>query len=146
MTRPRRRPPRSTRKPDILKAPYPYRLGAPVPQDDIHNLDELKNALAEDARFAAFQVTGTGDGWIEVRVGEGGLTLAAARLVRDQAKIEPHLVRSAAGKTMLLLVGADDEFAGIEALRDRYDLALVTLPLARARLYVTMKNYLDLVM
>ena len=30
-------------------------------------------------------------------------------------------------------------------LRDQYELALVTLPLARARLYVTMKNYLDLV-
>jgi HD-GYP domain-containing protein (c-di-GMP phosphodiesterase class II) len=121
-------------------------LGAPVPQDDIRNLDELKKVLAEDARFATFQVTGTGDGWLEVRVGEGGLTLAAARLVREPEKIEPHLVRSASGKTMLLLVGSDDEYQGIDELRDRYELALVTLPLSRARLYVTMKNYLDLVM
>ncbi|MDB4964684.1 MAG: Response regulator [Myxococcales bacterium] len=117
-----------------------------MPQDDIRNLDELKNVLAEDARFATFQVTATGDGWLEVRVGEGGLTLAAARLVKEPEKLEPHLVRSAAGKTMLLLVGSDDEYAGIEGLRDRYELALVTLPLSRARLYVTMKNYLDLVM
>jgi HD-GYP domain-containing protein (c-di-GMP phosphodiesterase class II) len=118
---------------------------APVPQDDIHNLDELKSALASDARFGVYHVTGTGDGWVEVRVGEGGLTLAATRLIGDTAAIEPHLVRSAAGKTMLLLVGTDDELTGVEALRDRYELALVTLPLSRARLYVTMKNYLDLV-
>jgi len=116
-----------------------------VPQDDIRNLDELKAVLSSDARFAAYHVTGTGDGWVEVRVGEGGLTLAAASLIRDRAAIEPHLVRSAAGKTMLLLVGTDDELGGVDILRDRYELALVTLPLARARLYVTMKNYLDLV-
>ena len=91
-------------------------------------------------------MTGAGDGWLEVRVGEGGLTLAAARAHRRRARrIEPHLVRSAAGKTMLLLVGTDDEFGGVDALRDAYELALVTLPLSRARLYVTMKNYLDLV-
>ncbi|HXU72912.1 MAG TPA: HD domain-containing phosphohydrolase [Polyangia bacterium] len=116
-----------------------------MPQDDIRNLDELKAVLSSDARFAAYHVTGTGDGWVEVRVGEGGLTLAAASLIRDRAAIEPHLVRSAAGKTMLLLVGTDDELGGVDILRDRYELALVTLPLARARLYVTMKNYLDLV-
>jgi HD-GYP domain-containing protein (c-di-GMP phosphodiesterase class II) len=116
-----------------------------VPQDDIRNLDELKNVLASDARFGAYHVTGAGPGWLEVRVGEGGLTLASAALVKDEAAIEPHLVRSAAGKTILLLVGTDDEFIGIEPLRDRYELAVVTLPLSRARLYVTMKNYLDLV-
>jgi len=116
-----------------------------VPQDDIRNLDELRNVLASDSRFAVYHVTGSGDGWVEVRVGEGGLTLASTALLRDVAAIEPHLVRSAAGKTMLLLVGTDDELSGVEALRDRYELALVTLPLSRARLYVTMKNYLDLV-
>ena len=116
-----------------------------MPQDDIRNLDELKNVLASDARFGAYHVTGAGPGWLEVRVGEGGLTLASAALVKDEAAIEPHLVRSAAGKTILLLVGTDDDFVGIEPLRDRYELAVVTLPLSRARLYVTMKNYLDLV-
>jgi len=116
-----------------------------VPKDDIHNLDELKQVLAEDARFAAYHVTTAGEGWVEVRVGSGGLTLAAARLARDARALEPHLVRSAAGSTMLLLVGVEDEFQGLEALRDRYELAVVTTPLSRARLYVTMKNYLDLV-
>ena len=32
--------------------------------------------LASDPRFGLYQVTGAGDGWVEVRVGEGGLTLA----------------------------------------------------------------------
>ena len=116
-----------------------------MPQDDIRNLDELKSVLASDPRFHLYHVTGAGDGWVEVRVGEGGLTLAAASLVRDEKAIEPHLVRSAAGKTMLLIVGNDDEFVGLETLRDRYELAVVTMPLSRVRLYVTMKNYLDLV-
>ena len=53
-----------------------------MPQDDIRNLDELKSVLASDSRFAAYHVTGAGDGWVEVRVGEGGLTLAAASLIR----------------------------------------------------------------
>ena len=116
-----------------------------MPQDDIRNLDELKGVLASDSRFGVYHVTGAGPGWLEVRVGEGGLTLAEARLLRDERAIEPHLVRSAAGKTMLLIVGTDDELAGVDTLRDKYELALVTLPLARSRLYVTMKNYLDLV-
>jgi HD-GYP domain-containing protein (c-di-GMP phosphodiesterase class II) len=118
--------------------------GANLPHD-ISNLDELKNVLETDARFAAVQICSTGDGWLEARVGEGGLTLAEARLLKNLQAIEPHLVRSASGKTMLLLVGNEDEFAGIESLRDLYDLAVVTLPLSRARLYVTLKNYLDLV-
>ena len=47
---------------------------------------------------------------------------------------------------MLLLVGADDEFARHRRrCATRYELAVVTLPLSRARLYVTLKNYLDLV-
>ena len=116
-----------------------------MPQDDIRNLDELKGVLASDSRFGVYHVTGAGPGWLEVRVGEGGLTLAAAALIRDPQALEPHLVRSAAGKTMLLIVGTDDELAGVDTLRDKYELALVTLPLARSRLYVTMKNYLDLV-
>ena len=116
-----------------------------MPQDDIRNIDELKGVLASDPRFAVYHVNGTGDGWVEVRVGEGGLTLASAALIGNPQALEPHLVRSAAGKTMLLIVGSDDEFVGVEALRDRYELAVVTLPLSRVRLYVTMKNYLDLV-
>ena len=116
-----------------------------MPQDQVHNLDELKKVLAEDARFARFAVAAAGDGFVEVRVGEAGLTLAAARLLGCPAQLEPHLVRSAAGSTMLLVIGPDDELAGAEALRDRYELALLATPLSPTRLYVAMKNYLELV-
>ena len=37
-----------------------------MPQDDIRNLDELKNVLVSDPRFGVYHVTGTGDGWVEV--------------------------------------------------------------------------------
>ena len=47
---------------------------------------------------------------------------------------------------MLLLVGTDDELGGVDdACAIATSWRVVTLPLARARLYVTMKNYLDLV-
>ena len=112
--------------------------------EQIRTLSELAAAIADDPRFAAFQLTARGDGFLEVRVGEGGVILAEARLARDRAQIEPHLVRSAAGSTFLLILGSDDEFAGIETVRDRYELAVVNLPISRARLYVTLKNYFDL--
>src|SRR5581483_4299246 len=113
--------------------------------DDIRTLSELAVALSDDKRFADFQLTARGDGFIELRVGEGGVILAEARLAKDRAKIEPHLVGSEAGSTFLIIVGADDEFAGVEAVRDRYELAVVSLPISRARLYVTLKNYFDLI-
>ncbi|HZS38304.1 MAG TPA: HD domain-containing phosphohydrolase, partial [Polyangia bacterium] len=113
--------------------------------DDIRTLSELAVALSDDKRFADFQLTARGDGFIELRVGEGGVILAEARLAKDRSAIEPHLVRSKAGSTFLIIVGADDEFAGVEAVRDRYELAVVSLPISRARLYVTLKNYFDLI-
>jgi HD-GYP domain-containing protein (c-di-GMP phosphodiesterase class II) len=113
--------------------------------DVIHNLNELANALVDDARFKDFPVVSRGEDWLEVRVGEGGVILADGKLWRDPAKLEPHRVRSAAGTTLLILVGDDRDFDGIEALRDQVDLAVVSLPLSRPRLYVTLKNYLELV-
>jgi HD-GYP domain-containing protein (c-di-GMP phosphodiesterase class II) len=98
-----------------------------------------------DPQFGPYQVTGRGDGFVEVRLGEGGLTFADPSVWRDEAKLEPHLVRSISGSTFLMLIGDDAAFQGIEALRDRADLAVMTLPTARARLYVTLKNYMDLV-
>ncbi len=118
-------------------------------EEAIRNLNELANALASDARFKDFPIVARpqdGDsGWLEVRSGDCGVILAEASLWRDPARMEPHRVRSTAGSTLLLLVGEEHEFAGIESLRDEVDLALVTLPLSRSRLYVTLKNYLDLV-
>src|SRR5205823_2104672 len=116
-----------------------------VGERDIETLAELVRVVLEDPRFAGFQVSGRGEGYLEVRTGEGGVTLAEARLVKDPQAIEPHLVRSQNGSTMLILVGADSEFAGTESLRDRTDLALLSLPISRARLYVTVRNYLELV-
>jgi HD-GYP domain-containing protein (c-di-GMP phosphodiesterase class II) len=116
-----------------------------VPQNDVRNLDELQNLLVEDPRFSDYRVSATGDGWFEVRFADGGLMLASARLARDRAALEPHLVRSASGCTMLLLFGAEDELTDAAALPERCGLALVPLPLSRARLWVTLKNYRDFV-
>jgi HD-GYP domain-containing protein (c-di-GMP phosphodiesterase class II) len=111
----------------------------------IDTLDELVAVLGSDARFAAYQVANRGDGFVEVRLGEGGLTLAEARICKDPKALEPHLTRSASGSTLLLLLGNDAEFVGLETLRDQADLGTMTLPVSHARLYITLKNYLDMV-
>jgi HD-GYP domain-containing protein (c-di-GMP phosphodiesterase class II) len=118
-----------------------------VPEaEDIRTVEELGLVVERDPHFAGFQVTARGADFVEVRVGEGGVIVAEASLWRDEAKLEPHLVRSSAsGSTLLILAGSDTDFEGIEALRDRADFAVMNLPLGRARLYVTLRNYLDLV-
>lgn len=122
---------------------------AVVESEDIRTVEELGRVVERDPRFAGFQVTARGADFVEVRVGDGGVVVVEASVWRDEAKLEPHLVRSsgggAGGSTMLILAGADGDFDGIEPLRDRADFAVMTLPLGRARLYVTLKNYLDLV-
>jgi HD-GYP domain-containing protein (c-di-GMP phosphodiesterase class II) len=118
-----------------------------VPEaEDIRTVEELGLVVERDPHFAGFQVTARGADFVEVRVGEGGVIVAEASLWRDEAKLEPHLVRSSgSGSTLLILAGSDTDFEGIEALRDRADFAVMNLPLGRARLYVTLRNYLDLV-
>jgi HD-GYP domain-containing protein (c-di-GMP phosphodiesterase class II) len=111
----------------------------------IHSLQEIAKALADDERFKDFPVVAHGDGFLEVRAGEGGVILAEAAVWRDPQRLEPHRVRSTTGSTLLILVGTDADFEGIEQLRDQVELAVVSLPLSRARLYVALKNYLDLV-
>jgi HD-GYP domain-containing protein (c-di-GMP phosphodiesterase class II) len=113
--------------------------------DQIRSLDELANVLNDDPRFAAYEVTAHGDGFLEVRLGEGGMLLAEARLWRDPAAFEPHLQRTATGSTLLTLVGRDEDFEGVETLRDRVDVAVLSLPTSRSRLYVLLKNNVDLV-
>jgi len=113
----------------------------------IRTLAELATLLSDpaDPQFGPYQVTSRGDGFVEVRLGEGGLTFADATVWRDPEKLEPHLVRSISGTTFLMLIGDDAAFAGVEALRDRADLAVMALPTSRARLYITLRNYLDMV-
>ena len=115
------------------------------PEDTIRSLEDLTRVLSEDPRFSSYAVIARGEGFVEVRLGEGGVVLVDGRLWKDERAIEPHLVRSSSGSTLLVLVGEDADFAGIEALRDRADLALLTLPMSRTRLYVNLRNHLDLV-
>src|SRR5262245_31366324 len=113
--------------------------------EPIRTLDELGLVLTGDERFREWPIAKRGEGFIELRVGEGGITFADATVWKDPARLEPHLVRSTSGSTLLILLGNDDNFEGLEALRDRIDLALVSLPVPRTQIYVTLKNCLELV-
>jgi HD-GYP domain-containing protein (c-di-GMP phosphodiesterase class II) len=113
--------------------------------EDIRTLEDLQRIFNEDSQFSSFQLVARGEGFVEVRLGDGGLICCAGTLWRDEKLIEPHLARSSSGSTLLVLVGTDEDFVGVETLRDRADVALMTLPMSRSRLYVNLRNYLDLV-
>jgi HD-GYP domain-containing protein (c-di-GMP phosphodiesterase class II) len=112
--------------------------------DRITSIQELTERLSGDERFAPFPVKGAGEGWVEVRAGEVGLVFVAPEVWRDRDKREPHVLRTRSGATMLVLLGGAEDFDGIDALRDEGELATLTLPVQPARLYVTIKNYLEL--
>ena len=113
--------------------------------DHIRNLDELERTLREDLRFHSFEVVRRGDGFVEVRLGDGGVIFVSPGLLFDEEGLETHFTRSSQGSTLLCVVGADEDMFGIEELRDLGHIAVMTTPLPSSRLYVTLRNYLDLV-
>jgi HD-GYP domain-containing protein (c-di-GMP phosphodiesterase class II) len=107
-------------------------------------LEEVRTALETDPRFAVYPVRSSGQDWIEIALDT--LVFASPSLWRDRARLEPFLIRVRNARTVLLLLGSDDDFAEhkADALRTEGALSLVTLPLGRERLDVTLRNYRDL--
>ena len=113
--------------------------------DHIHSLKELSAALAADPRFVGYEVVSAEEGVLEVRVGEAGLAFVDARVFSDPRKLTPHLIRSRAGSTRLVLVGSEDELASAAAHGDGTEMSLMVLPVSRARAALTLPTELDLV-
>ncbi len=114
-------------------------------QGEIRSLTQLAALFTDDARLSAYTVVAAEEGRLEVRIGAVGVEFVDARVFSDPARLEPHLTRANTGSTRLLLVGTDEEFAEVEAIRDKAQLSLVVLPISRARLMVTLRNNLDVV-
>jgi HD-GYP domain-containing protein (c-di-GMP phosphodiesterase class II) len=113
--------------------------------DDIRTLEELAAALADDPRFAGYEVATPSEGVVEVRVGEAGLAVVDERVFADPARLEPHLTRSRAGSTRLVFAGNEDALVAAATGGDPSELALWVLPMSRARAAMALPAELDLV-
>jgi HD-GYP domain-containing protein (c-di-GMP phosphodiesterase class II) len=108
------------------------------------SLDEVMACCKRDPRFAGYKVVPQGDGALELRTVEIGVALLAPEVWRDPRRMEPHLTRASAGRTMLALLGTDADFAGVEGLRERAAIELLTLPASPERLLVVLRNCTEL--
>ncbi len=116
-----------------------------MPAGEIRSLTQLKELFSDEPRLRDYAVVTAEEGLLEVRVGAVGVVFADVRVFSDPTRLEPHLTRSNAGSTRLLLVGTDEEFDSVETIRDKAQLSLVVLPISRPRLMVTLRNNLDVV-
>jgi HD-GYP domain-containing protein (c-di-GMP phosphodiesterase class II) len=84
-----------------------------------------------------------GNGWVEVGLGFGSVTLALPEVWLDPRALAPHLRRSRSGYAPLVLLGAEDLFAEHHAERLRADgeIALETLPVSLARFAVILQQH-----
>lgn len=115
-----------------------------APPHSLNTLADLVEILGSDQRFLIFQVQQLADDAVELRQGEVRLVLYPAAMLSRPAAAEAIFERGT-GASLPIFVGVEAELDGVDELRDHADLAVITLPLSPARLYVTLKNYLDLV-
>jgi HD-GYP domain-containing protein (c-di-GMP phosphodiesterase class II) len=108
------------------------------------SLDDVTAAFKRDPRFGGFKLAAQGEGFVEVREAEIGVAILDREVWRDPRRMEPHLTRASAGRTMLALVGTDADFAGIEGLRDRAAVVLLVLPASPERVFVALRNCIEL--
>jgi HD-GYP domain-containing protein (c-di-GMP phosphodiesterase class II) len=110
--------------------------------------DDLVSAVSRDRRMAGYRVRRQGDGWIELEVlaqrakSPVLLVLAWPDVWRDEAALQPHLVRARAGNYGLILVGADHEFeaAQLDAAPSDADLTTITHPISMVRLLLQLRT------
>jgi HD-GYP domain-containing protein (c-di-GMP phosphodiesterase class II) len=85
--------------------------GAPT-RAPLRTQADVLDALRSDARLSTHPVTQTQPGWIELGLPEGQVVLAFPELWSDARRLDPQLLRARSGYLCLVLVGADDDFAG----------------------------------
>jgi HD-GYP domain-containing protein (c-di-GMP phosphodiesterase class II) len=108
------------------------------------SIDDIGACCKRDPRFAGYKVASQADGVLELRTAEIGVAILAREVWGDPHRMEPHVTRASAGRTMLALVGTDADFAGVEALRDRAAMVLLALPASPERVLVLLRNCAEL--
>jgi HD-GYP domain-containing protein (c-di-GMP phosphodiesterase class II) len=115
-----------------------------VHAETIHSWSALVDGLTGPA-FAAYRISGDGDGHRELRAGDALLLLAEARLLAERERLDAVLERArAAAASLVVFAGADGELAGLEAVRGRAPVAALVLPSSRERLAVELRNLVEL--
>jgi HD-GYP domain-containing protein (c-di-GMP phosphodiesterase class II) len=91
----------------------------------------------------AFPLRATGDGWVEVGLGWGSVTLLLPDVWLEAARLEPHLRRSRGGYAPLVFLGDDATLSAHRDVRTRADgeIALEVLPLTVTRLTALLQRH-----
>jgi HD-GYP domain-containing protein (c-di-GMP phosphodiesterase class II) len=118
---------------------------------EVASPDDLVGAVARDRRMSAYRVRRQGDGWIELEVVAQRaripvlLVLAWPEVWKDQAQLQPHLVRARSGNYSLVLVGKDPDFeaAMLDTMPADTDVAVAIGPLGMTRLLLTLRARAD---
>jgi HD-GYP domain-containing protein (c-di-GMP phosphodiesterase class II) len=127
----------------VESAPPPPAAAAPV---RLASLEDLAHCLRDDPRFQAYKLVPLEEHAVEVRSGEVGVAILDRALWRDPQRLEPYLYKATIGRrTMLALLGGDDDFAGLDRLRDQAALVIIALPAAPERILVILRNCLELI-
>jgi len=110
--------------------------------------DDLVSVVARDRRMVGYRVRRQGEGWIELEViaqrarSPVLLVLAWPDVWRDEAALQPHLIRARAGNYGLILVGSDKELedARVDAMSADADLTALGAPISMMRLLLLLRN------
>src|SRR5512143_2747330 len=98
--------------------------------------------------MSGYRVRRQGDGWIELEViaqrarSPVMLVLAWPEVWKDEAALQPHLVRARSGNYGLIFVGADGELeeAKLDAAPTDADITALVAPVAMVRLLLLLRT------
>ncbi len=113
--------------------------------------DDLVNAVTRDRRMAGYRVRRQGDGWIELEVVAQRtrnpvlLVLAWPEVWKDEAALQPHLIRARSGNYGLIFVGTDPELeeARLDTAPSDADLTSLHAPIGMARMLLLLRTRAD---
>ncbi len=108
----------------------------------LRTVEDVAGVIREDARFAAWGVRSTGDGFVEVDLGKAATVICWPEVWRDAKRLAPHLTRARMGVFPLVLAGTSDDFVEgeVESIDDPATTRLVTIPLSPQRLQVLLRS------
>jgi HD-GYP domain-containing protein (c-di-GMP phosphodiesterase class II) len=111
----------------------------------VGSLEDMVSCIQLDQRLAVYTLARLEEGACELRSSEVGLVFLAPAVWRDPRLLEPYLFKSGIGRrTMLVFLGGDADFVGLDRLRDQAAVALVPLPAAPERILLTVHDCLEL--
>jgi HD-GYP domain-containing protein (c-di-GMP phosphodiesterase class II) len=100
--------------------------------------------IRTDHRFEEFEVTRSGDDFLEVTRSDVSAVLALPVLWSDRYRLKQELKRYGGAPVLLICLGSDADMAGVPALRQRATVTCLALPTSSEMLLAALSTALDL--